>query len=92
MTILMKGKISRFWPLGSGKYDGRREKKEKKKKKKKKKKRREEGIRKEKRKVKVYVRNLGMNLRMELFVWNFGRIVYGFVWILVWRFGIPHFV
>ena len=30
-----------------------------------------------------------MNLSMELFVWNFGRIVYEFVWILVWRFGIP---
>ena len=39
-----------------------------------------------------YVRNFGMNLGMELFVWNFGRIVYGFEWILVWRFGIPLFV
>ena len=39
-----------------------------------------------------YVRNFGMNLCMELFVWNFGRIVHGFVWILVWRFGIPLFV
>ena len=29
---------------------------------------------------------------MKLFVWNFGRFVYGFIWILVWRFGIPHFV
>ena len=30
-----------------------------------------------------YVRNFGMNLCMELFVWNFGSIVYGFVWMLV---------
>ena len=84
MALLMKGKISHFWPLGLGKYGGRREEKgEEEKEEEEKRRRKKEGEKKSNgmeclELLYRYVRNFGMNL-CKKFCMEIVRILYGYL-------------